>query len=52
MAIVTTDDKHYSDIAAKIREKAETDTSYQPSEMAAGVEAVHAKGYDNGHTEG
>ena len=52
MAIVTTDDKHYSDIAAKIREKAETDTSYKPSEMAAGVEAVHAKGYDNGHTEG
>ena len=52
MAIVTTDDKHYSDIAAKIREKAETDTSYKPSEMTAGVEAVHAKGYDNGHTEG
>ena len=52
MATVITDDKHYSDIAAKIRERAESDAVYKPSEMAAGIEAVHAKAYENGHTDG
>lgn len=52
MATVITDDKHYKGIAEKIREMAESEAVYKPDEMAAGVEAVHAKAYENGHTDG
>ncbi|MBQ8249969.1 MAG: hypothetical protein IJY93_08880 [Clostridia bacterium] len=48
MATVITSDKHYSDIAAKIRERAETDTVYKPSEMATGVDSVYGKGIETG----
>ena len=35
--IVITDDKHYTDIAAAIREKNGETTTYKPSEMAAAI---------------
>lgn len=40
MAIVITDDKHYTDIAAAIRGKNGEETTYKPSEMAAAIEAI------------
>lgn len=44
MAIVTTDNKHYADIAAAIREKTGTMTTYKPEQMAEGIGAVYAAG--------
>lgn len=40
MAIVTTDNQHYTDIAAAIRSKNGTKTQYKPSEMAAAISAI------------
>lgn len=40
MAIVITDDKHYSDIAAAIRSKNGGSTKYKPEEMAAAINAI------------
>ena len=40
MAIVTTDNQHYADIAAAIREKNGEETLYKPSEMAAAILAI------------
>lgn len=40
MAIVTTDNQHYTDIAAAIRSKNGTETQYKPSEMAAAIQAI------------
>lgn len=40
MAIVTTDNQHYTDIAAAIRSKNGTETLYKPSEMAAAIQAI------------
>lgn len=40
MAVVITDDKHYTDIAAAIRAKNGTDTKYKPSEMATAIAAL------------
>ena len=44
MAIVTTDSKHYSDIADAIREKTGEATTYKPEEMPAGVVEVYESG--------
>lgn len=44
MAIVSTDNKHYSDIAATIREKTGLVIQYKPEEMSVGVEAVFEAG--------
>ena len=41
---VTTDSKHYENMAAKIREKTGTDATYKPSEMPSGVDAVYKAG--------
>lgn len=40
MAIVTTDNAHYRDIAAAIREKAGGTALYKPTEMAAAIRAI------------
>ena len=47
MAIVTTDNSHYGDIAAAIREKAGGAALYKPAEMAAAIRAIHAGGGDS-----
>lgn len=54
MAIVTTDDKYYKDIADAIRNRAYTETpkQYKPSEMAGAVDAVFYAGYEEGHSFG
>lgn len=44
MAIVTTDNQHYTDIAAAIRSKNGTETQYKPSEMAAAIQAISGGG--------
>ena len=44
MAIVTTDDKHYGNIAAAIREKTGDETTYKPEEMPTGVGEVYEAG--------
>lgn len=48
MAIVTTDNQHYADIAAAIRSKNGTETLYKPSEMAAAIQAISGGGADIG----
>ena len=40
MAIVLTDNKHYTDIANEIRLKCETDVTYKPSEMADVIRTI------------
>lgn len=42
MAIVTTDNKYYAEIAAAIREKLGTDTLYTPSQMAEAILSIQA----------
>lgn len=42
MAIVTTDNKHYTDIAEAIRTKNGSSTTYKPSEMAAAIKAIES----------
>ena len=44
MAIVTTDNQHYMDIAAAIRAKNGTDTQYTPAEMPAAIQAISGGG--------
>ena len=44
MAIVTTDNKHYADIADKIREKINSEEKLRPEKMAAAVDTVYAAG--------
>ena len=44
MAIVTTDNQHYTDIAAAIRSKNGTETLYKPSEMASAIQAISGGG--------
>ena len=44
MAIVTTNDQHYHDIADAIREKNGSDTQYTPAEMAAAIQAISGGG--------
>lgn len=40
MAIVTTDNQYYSDIAAAIRKKLGVNRQYRPDEMAAAIESI------------
>ena len=47
MSIVTTDNKHYNDIANAIREKTGTETTYTPEEMITGVAEVYDAGVEN-----
>ena len=46
MAKIITDTQHYSDIAAAIRIKNETETLYKPSEMAPAILAIQGGGAD------
>ncbi len=48
MAIVTTDNAHYGDIAAAIREKAGGTALYKPAEMAAAIRAIQSGGGGGG----
>lgn len=48
MAIVTTDNKHYTNIAVKIREKTNETEFIFPNEMADKVEEVYQKGVSDG----
>lgn len=47
MAIITTDNKHYNDIANAIREKTGTETTYTPEEMKSGITEVYDSGVEN-----
>lgn len=44
MSTVTTDNQHYSDIAAAIREKLGVQTLYLPSQMAAAIQSIESGG--------
>lgn len=44
MAIITTDSKNYTDIAAAIRSKNGLETQYRPDEMAAAISAIESGG--------
>ena len=44
MAIITTDDIYYQNIANKIREKTGGETTYKPSEMPSGLDEVYEAG--------
>lgn len=48
MATILTDSAHYTNIANKIREKAQNNVAYLPSEMPSGIEAVYAAGAEAG----
>lgn len=48
MAIVTTDNANYGDIAAAIREKAGGTALYKPTEMAAAIRAIQTGGGSGG----
>lgn len=48
MAIVTTDNKHYDNIAAAIREKTGAETTYKPEELPTGVDEVYEAGKQDG----
>lgn len=50
--IVTTDNAHYRDIAAAIREKAGGTALYKPAEMAAAIRAIQTGGGSGGGTTG
>ena len=52
MAIVTTDNANYRDIAAAIREKAGGTALYKPAEMAAAIRSIQAGGGSGGGTTG
>ena len=64
MARITTNDKHYADIADAIRENAVSDylknSVFKPAEMPNGIKVLATEnrdegervGYDSGHTEG
>lgn len=44
MAIVTTDNRYYTDIAAAIRAKSGAQNQYRPEQMAAAIEAIPTGG--------
>ena len=52
MAIVTTDDRHYKNIANKIREKIVDQNGIKPENMAEQIEQACENEYDNGWAEG
>lgn len=52
MAIVTTDDKHYKDIANALREHIGVQEQYKPEDMAKRISIVHDEGFNSGYTGG
>lgn len=52
MAIVTTDSKHYTNIANAIREKIGLAETFTPAQMPYGIEGVYQRGYGHGYTKG
>ena len=52
MAIVMTNNAHYGDIAAAIREKAGVTALYKPAEMAAAIRAIQTGGGSGGAPTG
>ena len=52
MGIVTTDDKHYKQIADALRHRGEPDKQYTPEEMADGIYSVCDAQYMMGVAEG
>ena len=52
MAIVTTDDKHYKNIAAVVRSCTGSSSLYKPSEMADAVYEASEVRFDDGRTSG
>ena len=52
MAIVTTDDTHYKDIAAALRETTGDQRPRQSCDMSAGIYEAHDKAYTSGYTDG
>lgn len=44
MGKIVTDSQHYTDIAAAIREKNGTETTYKPSEMASAIQGIQSGG--------
>lgn len=52
MAIIKTDDKHYKNIASKIRDYAQTEDTYKPEEMANGIIQVYEQGSNEGFDAG
>lgn len=52
MATVKTDDKHYQNIAAVIRNRTGNADTYKPQEMPGGIEQVFEKGYEEGKIAG
>lgn len=48
---VVTDNKHYNNIAAAIREKTAAENTYTPAEMASGVNEVYEAGKKTQHKE-
>ena len=60
MAVITTDSSHYQEIAKAIRKKSNSETTYKPADMPAGIYAVYAFGeqvgvgigYDSGYKKG
>ncbi|MBE6957771.1 MAG: hypothetical protein E7447_01280 [Ruminococcaceae bacterium] len=52
MAIVTTDDKYYKNIAKAIRDLSGENAAYTPEEMPAAMDKVYEKGYAQGYHSG
>ena len=53
MALIVTDDKHYKNIAAKIRSKAKTTYGYTSEEMSKlGIDEVYESGFKEGEEGG
>lgn len=51
MANIITDNKHYTDIANAIRDKAQTTDTYKPEEMAEAISAVYSAGKQANYDE-
>lgn len=52
MAIITTNDRHYKEIASTIRRLAGTEATYTPEQMPAGLESIADTNYNNGRMDG
>ena len=52
MAIIKTDNSHYTNIANTIRSRIGAETQFKPSEIPQGVESVYNAGYEKGKAEG
>lgn len=52
MAIVTTDDRHYTDIAEMIRNQGDFQAQYRPEQLAEGIRAACEKRFTEGKAAG